>query len=224
MNWMVSAAVDSVKTVFTRVASFLPSLLGAVVILFVGWILAVWLQKLLVQLLKAIRLDDIAQAVRIQEVLSKGEIKYSLSELLGIFFYWLLILSALLAALNALGLTVAAELLEKILGYVPNVIAGILVLILGLFFGTLLGGIVQTAAANAGVGQAKALGQISRVVIVIFAFAVAMEKFFSSIIIQATFSIVVAAVAFGTAVAFGLGCKDIAGRYVGDFLDKLRRR
>ncbi len=224
MNWMVSAAVDSAKAVFTRVGSSLWTVLGAVVILFVGWLIAGWLQKLLVQLLKAVRLDDLAETIRINEILQKGEIRFSLSELLGFFLYWLIILTTLLAAFNALGLTVAAELLEKVVTYVPNVVAGIIVLILGLFFSTLVGGIVQTAAANAGVGQAKAMGQISRVVVIIFAVAVALEKFFSSVVIQATFSIVVAAVAFGMALAFGLGCKDIAGKYVGDFLDKLRRR
>lgn len=224
MNWMVSAAVDSVKAVFTRVGSSLWTILGALVILFIGWLIAGWLQKLLVQVLKAARLDDLAQTIRINEVLQKGEVRQSLSELLGIFLYWLIILATFLAAFNALGLTIAAELLERVLAYMPNVVAGIVVLILGLFFSTLVGGIVQTAAANAGVGQAKGLGQISRAVVTLFAVAVALEKFFSSVIIQATFSIVTAAAAFGVALAFGLGCKDIAGKTVGDFLDKLRRR
>jgi hypothetical protein len=88
----------------------------------------------------------------------------------------------------------------------------------------LLGGIVQTAAANAGMGQARGLGQITRVVVILFASAIALEKFFSSVIIQATFTIVVAAVAFALALAFGLGCKDIAGKTMADFLDKIRRR
>ena len=224
MNWMVQAATEAVKEVFTRVGSSLWTVLGAVVILFVGWIIAGWLQRLLVQFLKAVRLDDLAETIRINEVLEKGEIRNSLSELLGIFLYWLFILATLLAAFNVLGLTLAAELLEKILAYVPNVIAGIIVLVMGLFFAALVGGIVQTGAANAGIGQAKGLGQIARVVVVIFSVAVALEKFFSSVIIQTTFSIVVAAIAFGIALAFGLGCKDIAGKYVGDFLDKLRRR
>ena len=224
MNWMVQAATEAVKEVFTRVGSSLWTVLGAVVILFVGWVIAGWLQRLLVQFLKAVRLDDLAETIRINEVLEKGEIRNSLSELLGIFFYWLIILATLLAAFNVLGLTLAAELLEKVLAYVPNVIAGIIVLIMGLFFAALVGGIVQTGAANAGIGQAKGLGQIARVAVVIFSVAVALEKFFSSVIVQTTFSIVVAAIAFGIALAFGLGCKEIAGKYVGDFLDKLRRR
>ena len=224
MNWISAAAYDSVRATFTRVGNFVPALVGALIVLIVGWIIAGLLQRLLVRVLQAVRLDDLAQNVGITEILNKGEIRFSLSELFGVFLYWLVILATLLAALNALGLTVAAELLERVVAYVPDVLAGVIVLILGLFFGSLVGGIVQTAAANAGIGQAKGLGQISRVVVITFSSVVALEKFFRSMVIQTTFTIVVAALAFGFALAFGLGCKDIAGKYVSEFLHKIQRR
>ncbi len=224
MNWMLGTAADSVRAVFVRVGNFLPTLFGAIIILVIGWVVARIGQRLLVQFLKAVRLDDLSQKARISDFLQKGEVKYSLSELLGVFLYWLIVLATLLAALNALGLTVAAELLERVLGYVPSVMAGVIVLILGLFLAALVGGIVQTAAANVGIAQAKGLGQISRVVVIIFAAAIALEKFFSSVIIQTTFTIVVGAVAFGAALAFGLGCKEIAGKAIADFIEKVKGR
>ena len=224
MNWMTSVVSDAARAVFLRVADFIPTLVGAILILVVGWLLAGVLQRVLVQILKGVRLDDLAETARISDILQKGDIKYSLSELLGVFLYWLVILATLLAGLNVLGLTIAAELLEKVISYVPSVLAGVIVLILGLFFSTLVGSIVQTTAANAGIGQARGLGQITRVVVILFSSVVALEKFFSSVIVQTTFTIVVAAIAFGLALAFGLGCKDIAGKYVGDFIDKVRRR
>lgn len=224
MNWMLSTAGESVKAIFVRVANFLPSLIGAILILVVGWIVARLAQRVLVRFLKTIRLDDISQRVRIAEVLQKGDIKYTLSELLGVFLYWLVVLATLLAALNALGLTVAAGLLERVLGYVPDVLAGAIVLVLGLFLAALVGGVVQTAAANVGIAQARGLGQIVRVVVIVFATVIALEKFFSSVIIQTTFTIVLSAVAFAAALAFGLGCKEIAGKTVSDFIDKISGR
>ncbi len=224
MSVMAAAAMESMKAFCARVGDTLPRLFGALLIVVLGWIVAGWLQRLFVQALKALKLDELAQSIRVNEILHRGEIRYSLSELLGVFLYWLVLLATLLAALNALGLTIAAELLERVLSYMPNVVAGVIVLVLGLFFATLLGGLVQTAAANAGIGQARGLGQIARVAVIVFTAAIAMEKFFSSMIIQATFSIVVAAVAFGTALAFGLGCKDIAGKFVGDVIDQFKKR
>ncbi len=222
MDGMFTAVTDSVRAMFIRVGEFLPALLGAIIILIVGLVAGRILQRVLVQFLKLIRLDDLSEKVRVSEFLRQGEIRYTLSELIGVFLYWLVVLAFVLAALNALGLTMAAGLLERILSFVPNVLAGVIVLVLGLFLGAIVSGSVQTAAANFGVGQAKALGQISRVVVIIFAAAVALEKFFSSIIVQTTVTLVVGAVAFGAALAFGLGCKDIAGKAVSDFIEKLR--
>ncbi len=223
MNWMMSAATESMREFFRRVAHFLPTLLGVLVILLVGWLVAVALKRLLVRLLHP-WLDDLAEKLWVSEVLRKGDIKYSVSELFGVFLYWVIMMGTLIAALNALGLTEPAVLLERVLEYVPNVLAGIIMLALGLFFASLISGIVQTAAANAGITQAKGLGQIARMVVITFASVTALEKFFSSMIIQTTFTVIVAAVAFAFALAFGLGCKDIAGKFVGDFIDKVRRR
>lgn len=222
MGWMVSTAAESVRAMLTRIAEAAPRLFGAMAILIIGWGIARAVKWALAKALKAIPFDDFARKLRIADFLQKGEVKYQLSELIGVTAYWLILLAFLLAALDALGMTVAAQLLEKVLDYVPQVLAGIIVLILGLFFATVVGGVIQTAAANAGISQARALSQITRVAVIIFAVAVALEKFFSSMIIQTTFTIVLTAVSFGLALAFGLGCKEIAGRAVSDFLDKIR--
>ena len=222
MSWMASTVADSVRAVFIRVGDSLPKLVGAIVILVAGWIIAGIAQKAVVKLLKAIRLDDLSDKARISEFLGRGEIRLSLSELVGVFLYWLLVLAFALAALDVLGLTMAAGLLERVLAYVQDVLAGVIVLVLGFFFAAVVSGIVQTATANMGVTQARGLAQIARVAVLIFTVAIALEKFFSSMIVQATFTIILSAVAFGTALAFGLGCKDIAGRSVSDFLEKVR--
>jgi len=224
MNWMMTAATESVKAMFIRIASFVPTLLGTLLILVIGWLIARGSRWALERILKALPFDEFARKLHITDILQKGEVKYHLSELLGVFLYWLIILATLLAALDALGMTVAAELLERVLGYVPNVLGGVIVLILGLFFATLVSGIVQPAAANAGMSQAKGLGAIARVAVIIFSTAIALEKFFNSVIIQTTVAIVTAAIAFGAALAFGLGCKDIAGDFMADFIKKVRGR
>ncbi len=221
MNWMLTTAAESVRAMFIRVGQAFPRLAVAVLIFVLGWLIARAARWAVVKALKMVSFDSLAEKIRVNEFLRRGDVKVNLSELVGIFLYWLIVLAFLLAVLDLLGMTVAAELLERVLAYVPQVIAGILVLVLGLFFATLVSGGVQTAAANAGVGQAKALGQIARVVVIIFAAAVALEKFLSSTIIQTTFNTVVMAFAFGAALAFGLGCKDLAGRAVQDFVNRL---
>ncbi len=221
MNWMLTTAADSVRAMLIRVAEAIPRVGIALVVFVVGWLAARAARWALGKALKMVPFDDLAQKLHITDFLQKGEVRIQLSDLLGIAVYWVILLAFLLAALDIFGMSVAAGLLERVLAYVPQVIAGVLVLVLGLFFATVVSGVVQTAAANAGVAQAKALGQIARVAVIIFSMAVALEKFLSSTIIQTTFNTVVMAFSFGAALAFGLGCKDIAGKAVQGFLNKL---
>ena len=219
---MVTTTAGSVRTMLMQVCDALLRVGGALLILVVGWLIAKVIKAAVVKALKALPVDEFARQIKLADFLKKGEVKYQLSELIGVTVYWVVLLAFLLAVLDVLGMSAAAGLLGRVLGYVPNVLAGVIVLVLGLFFGTIVNGVVQTAAANAGIVQAKGLGAIAQVTVIIFAVAVALEKFLNSMIIQTAFNTVVMAVAFGAALAFGLGCKDIAGRAVGDFIDKVR--
>lgn len=215
--------VTPLQALLTRLASFLPLLLAALLIFLVAWLAARILEELLVRGLKAVRLDEIARRVGLEEILHKGGVSQTFSELLGIFLYWFVVFAGVVAAVNALQLTVAAELLDRVLLYVPNVLAGVIILILGTFFASLVGSLVQTLSANAGVAQARLLGQITRVVLLIFAIEVALEKFIGVTTLHMQLNIVIAAIAFGVALAFGLGCKDLAGRFMADLIERVRR-
>jgi small-conductance mechanosensitive channel len=130
-----------------------------------------------------------------------------------------------MVAINAIGLTIAAELLNKVVLYIPNVIAAIFILILGMFVATLLRNIVQTAANNAGLSQSKLLSKIVELIIVVFVTIVALEQLNIGIrITELTLSIILGCIGLGIALAFGLGCKDIAGRYVSDLIEKLKTK
>ncbi len=215
--------VEPMKMLFTRLAVFLPSFLAAIAILIIGWLVARVVKELVVKGLKVVRLDEASRRTGLEEILAKGSVGHSLSELIAIFLYWMVLLVALIGAANALNLMAVAELLDRILGYIPSVVAGVVILIIGSFFATMVGSLVQTVTANAGVKQARGLGQVARVMIIIFAIEVALEKFIGLTTLHRQLTIIVAAFAFGAALAFGLGCKDLAGRFVSDLVDKLKK-
>src|SRR3989338_8512260 len=101
--------VDPLRILFARLASFVPVLLGALLILLVGWLAARILQEVVVRALKTVRVDDLAQRAGLSEVLRKGAVAYTLSELLGVFLYWLVLLGAAGGGVPPFGLSAAAE-------------------------------------------------------------------------------------------------------------------
>lgn len=210
---------------FDRVMGFLPTLISVLVILFVGWIVSTLIQKAITRFLKLARLDTVSEKIGVSNVLTKGDINYTLSEIIGVMVYWLLMLVVVLMAVNVLQLTVAAELLNQVILYVPNVIASVFILVLGIFFANIVANTVRTATATAGVRQARTLGQFTQVIIVIFAIFEALKQLRVDLtIIELFIKAVLFALALGVGLAIGLGCKDIASRHVGQLIDSFKSK
>ncbi len=224
MDWK-TIVVEPVKVMLIRAGAFVPTLVGVLIILIVGWIIANIVKSIITKVLKIAQLDTAGEKSGFSDLLRKGGIRYTISELIGVLGYWLVMLLVFISALNAFGMTVAAELLDKVLLYIPNVIASIFILVLGLFFAGLMGTIVRTAATNAGIGQARLLGQLVQVIIGIFAVAVALEQLkIGTTTIALALNILIASIGLAFAIAFGLGAKDAAGKIISDFIEKLKAK
>lgn len=223
-SWQV-ILLEPARVVLAQIGQFLVNILLVIIILIIGWIISKAIKVVVTKGLRTIKLDELSDRIGLEALLEKGGIGYSLSELVGIICYWLAILVTFMVAINAVGLTVAADLLNKVVLYIPNVIAAIFILILGMFAATLLKNLVQTAANNAGLSQSKLLSKTVEVIIAAFVVFVALEQLGIGIrITELTLSIVLGSVGLGLALAFGLGCKDIAGKYIDDVIDKLKKR
>ncbi|PIW68829.1 MAG: hypothetical protein COW10_00425, partial [Candidatus Omnitrophica bacterium CG12_big_fil_rev_8_21_14_0_65_42_8] len=223
MDWSV-IVIEPVKAMLVRAATFLPTLIGILVILVIGWIVAAVLKNVVVKLLKIIQFDTASEKSGLSDVLRKGGIKNTLSELIGGLIYWIVMLLVFMAALNALGMTVVASLLDKVILYIPNVIAAIFIITLGIFFASVIGSIVMTASMNAGIKQSKLLSQVTQTVIVIFAAITTLEQLnIATAILSTTVTILLGAIGLAVAIAVGLGSKDIAGKLMQELLDNLKR-
>lgn len=225
MSNFQAVLLEPAKTVLSQISQFLINLLLVVIILIIGWVIAKVIKGLVAKVLKTIRLDDISGRIELDDLLAKGGIKYSLSDLIGVVCYWLIILVTFVVAINAIGLTVAADLLNRVVLYIPNIIAAIFILILSMFVATLLSSIVQTAANNAGISHSKVLGKFVEVVVVIFAIAIVLEQLnIGAKIVELIIGITLATVGLSAALAFGLGCRDIAARFIAELIENLKKK
>ena len=108
MNWNELIA-DPIRQMLTRILDYLPILLGALIILIVGWIVAKAIRRLVNWLLKAVRFDAMADKTGISEVLRKGDLKITAREVVSSLVYWLIIIMVLVMTVDALGLPKAAD-------------------------------------------------------------------------------------------------------------------
>ena len=217
--------LEPAKIILSQISQFLMTVLLVLIILIIGWIISGVIKSLVTKSLKTIKLDGLAERIELDTLLTKGGMTYTVSELIGVIFYWIGILVTFVVAMNAIGLPVAAELLNKVILYVPNIIVAIFILILGMFLATMLKNIVQTAAANTGVSQSPLLAKIVETVVIVFVVMIALDQLgINTKVIEDNLKIIIAALGLGLALAFGLGCKDLAGKYVAELLEKVKSK
>lgn len=223
-SWQV-VLLEPARVILAQISQYLLKILVVIILLVIGWLISKLIRSVVTKSLRAIKLDELSDRIELEALLEKGGISYSLSELIGLICYWLAILVSFMVAIDAVGLAIAADLLRKVVLYVPNVISAVFILILGMFAATILKNMVVTAANNAGLSQGKILGKVAEAVVIAFAIFVGLEQLRIGIqITQLTISIVLGSIGLGLALAFGLGCRDLAGKFMGDFIEKMKKK
>ncbi|MEX0845575.1 MAG: hypothetical protein WD022_09840 [Balneolaceae bacterium] len=203
--------LESYNTFFNELASFLPSLIGAILILIVGWIIAKLIKTASVKLLKLIRLDVVTEKAKIDKFLKDGGSERSAIEILGSIIYWLIMLIVILAGLNTLGLSVASELFNQIILYIPNVIVAVLALIFGIFLAGFIAQVVTSYLKNIGVTNAAILGAIAKYAIILFVVSLALTQLsIGEQLVTYAFLLLFGAACLALGLAFGLGGKEWA--------------
>jgi Conserved TM helix len=205
----------------TKIAVFLPNLFFAVVIIVVGWVLCNIIKRVTVRLLRICQFDVLADRAGIKKALERGGIKQTTSDIVGLLVFWFIFLIAIVTTLETLNLSGATDTLHTIYLYIPKIVAALVVLILGLYFANFLETVTRTSCANAGLEQAASIGRAVYLGTVIFVVAGIFEilDIASEIVIWA-FILVFGAVCLALALAFGLGGRDVAARYLQKWLEQ----
>lgn len=205
----------------TKIGAFLPDLFAAVVIIVLGWVLCNVVKRIVVRLLKLCHFDVLAERAGITQMLQRGGIKQSASEIIGLLVFWFLFLIVIVATLETLNLSGATDTLNFIYLYIPKIVAALVMLILGVYFANFLETVTRTSCANAGLEQAASIGRAVYIGTVIFVVAGILEilEIASEIVIWA-FILVFGAVCLALALAFGLGGRGVAARYLEKWLEQ----
>lgn len=198
--------VDTVRSYLVEIGRFLPRLTGALIVLVIGWLLAKALRWTLVRGLRLTRFNVLTDKAGIDEFLRRGGSRLTTIDLIGVLGYWLVILITLLTAFNTLGLGVVAELFRRVVLFVPNVLAAVLIVAIGMYFARLLSETVVTYGRNVGLEDAELLGRLTRYAIMTFVGVIALAQMqIGGEILKNAFYILFGAVCLAGALAFGLG-------------------
>jgi small-conductance mechanosensitive channel len=205
---------------FYGLAAFIPNLVVAVVIFVVGWLIGAGLGRVVTQVVNALRVDHALKSTGLERVLSRAGFELSSGKFLGFLVEWFFIIVFLVAALDVLHLTtVNVFISDVVLGYLPQVIVAVLILLVAAVIAEAAENVVAGSARAASLHAAGFLGKVARYAIWVFALLAALSQLnVATAFVQTLFTGVVIAFSLAVGLAFGLGGQATAARY----LDRLQ--
>ena len=205
----LSLFFEGTGEILISIIDFLPSLILALMLLILGWLLARLIRFIVIRLLELFRFDRLIKKGTADELREKDRAKSR--ELIGNLFYWFLIFILLILVLEVLGLNIGTLVLSRILEILPRIFAAIMVLIIGLVLALIAGEIAHTLLLNSKVKHPLIWVRGIRWLTLAFVIVLAIEQLGLAAHLVVNLTLVLAgAVALALALAFGLGCKDIA--------------
>lgn len=213
----MDSIISSFNLAWLRVSPLYCTLLSALLFIFVGFLIAKAVEISLIYVLKAVSLDKWAKQAKINELFERADIRKPVSELLGALLYWLIIFTTVIGMAQIFSLPIEPA-ISSFFAYLGIVLAVAMILGIGLFFASLFSGIVKVIAVNIGIEGGKTLSRFIYYIVVIVAFLVALGHLgVSTDFFIPQIGVIIGAFGLAAAIAFGLGCKDMAA----DFLHNL---
>jgi hypothetical protein len=208
------AVMLSITAALVTFLSFIPAIIGAIVILVIGWIIAGFLGKIVSTILSRVGFDRAAARTGISDFMTRaGWHEGGASRLIGELVKWFVRLLFLEAAAEAVHLTAVTAVLNQIVLFIPNLIVALVVIMIGALVGRFVGDLVRGSASEMGFSSPNLLASIARVAIIGFAVIIAVNQIgIAATLINILFMGLVLAIALAVGLAFGLGGRDTASR------------
>jgi small-conductance mechanosensitive channel len=212
-NWSMALSAALAQLV-ERANQYLPSILGAFLLLLTGWIVARLLRSIATR--AAIIVDRMLSRLMATGSAERARLPFSSAKLLGSIVFWIVLLFFVAAATQVLGLNTFTAWLAGVANYVPTLFAGALIIAAGYLLSRLARDLVMATSAIAGHKQREVLGRTVQAIILVTALLVGADQ----IGIKVTFLVLMAAVAGGTvatsvALALSLGARTYVANLIG---------
>ena len=187
------------------VLSYIPQIIGAIIILIVGYIIGKALQALITRILEGVGFEDWMERGGVKRFFDRAGTSETPSSILGRLVFWFIFIIAITMAANALGIQQISSFLNQLIAYIPSIFVALLILFLATLLANFISGIVRGAT------NSEVLASIAQYAIIIYAVFAALTQLGIAVQLTAnTFLILLGAVGLALAIAFGIGGREVA--------------
>jgi len=216
LDSLAAIIANTVQGISADVASVVPNILIAIVLIVLGWIVGSGLSRIIAQVADTLKIDNALRSAGFDKVVERAGHRLNAGALLGGMVKWFVIAIFLVIALEVLNLTqVTAFLSQIVFFYLPQVIVAVLILLIAAVVADFVNTAVVSAAKAADIGSPYFVGSVARWAIWIFAILAALDQLsVATVFVQTLFTGIVVAVSLALGLSFGLGGQAAASRYI----------
>lgn len=212
---------DSLRAFGLKLSATLPGIIGAILILLFGWLIAKLISRIFTRIFTALHFNNFASKVKADELLEKANIKLTPSQLVGKFIYWILILMVIITVADTMGWESVSKEISRLIQFLPKLFIAVLFFVVGSFIASFIRDIIRGATASIGVGGGKI---ISNVVFYFFMMIVVLTSLeqagMPTTIITSNLLIIIGAVLFAAAISYGIASKDVLSNILASFFSR----
>ncbi len=214
------------EQLFTQLSAFFPKFIGALSILFIGWIISRTVGKILSKVLATIGVDRLAEMFQdIDLVQRAGGMRAQVSGVLAKGVYYMLMLIFIIAATEVLGVAAITQLFTDLMNYLPSLLTAAVVLMIGIFVADLIQSAVLALCQSLGIPSAKMIASIVFyfIFVTIAVSALAQAKI-NTEFISSNLTAIIGAVALAFSFGYGLASRDLIANYLAGYYNKNKIR
>ena len=206
-----------------QIGTAVPALVGAALILAAGYFLALQVQHWVDETLKRIDFNRMAHAGGLDEAVVRTGSRLDPVRAMAKLIFWLVMLVVILLASTALGLESINQMFGTMLSFIPTLIAGIVIVILGMIVGEFVRGLILASAGQ--VSGVPTVAKLAKSAVVVISIFMALQQVgVAEDIVTSAFTLILGAVALGVGLAFGLGNRELAGEITRRWYEEGQRR
>jgi hypothetical protein len=220
LSW-TDATIQALQDLWNGFLSFIPLLIGAIIVFIIGWFIAIGIGRIITEILKKLKFNQVVERGGWKGALEKADIKVDTAGFIGAIVKWILVIAFLLVSVEILGLVQFADFLKGILAYLPNVIIAVLIFVVTVIVVDIVEKLSRAAVESIKVGYGQIVSTIVRWSIWIFAaLAILHQLGIAKPFMETIFTGLVATLVISFGISFGLGGKEVAA----DILQGLKRK
>ncbi|MGE0643144.1 MAG: hypothetical protein AB7P24_05700 [Nitrospira sp.] len=216
---------ESAESTLSLTVSYVPKLLGALLLVLAGYLLARMVGAATAGLMKLVGLDRLLAKTPLQNLFNKSSSAKTGSDILGLLIFWLIFLLFGITATDILDLPTVSATLTDLAHYLPKVGLAVLIIVLGMMAASYVKDLISLACSSAGISQGTIVAQTFYVAAILVVFVTAVNELgIDTTLLNSTILIGFGGLIAGAALSFGLGARGtVANLIASHYLQPLFR-